>query len=75
MVSFDVVSLFTNVLEEESLTLLSKHFNKIILALYKHVLTSNHFCVDGQFYEQTNGVAMSSPLFPVIAKFTWKTSR
>ena len=53
MVSFDVVSLFTKVPVEESLTLLSQHFNKEILSLYKHVLTSTYFCVDGQFYEQT----------------------
>jgi len=69
IVSFDVVSLFTKVPVEESLTLLSQHFNKYILALYKHVLTSTYFCVDGQFYEQTDGIAMGSPLSPVIAKF------
>jgi len=62
MVNFDVVSLFTKVPVEESLTLLCKHFNKDILTLYKYVLTSTYFCVDGQFYEQTDGVAMGSPL-------------
>jgi len=36
MVGFDVVSLFTKVPVEESLTLLSQHVNKDILALYKH---------------------------------------
>jgi len=69
MVSFDVVSLFTKVPVEESLTLLRKHFKDEILALYKHALTSTYFCVDGQFYEQTDGVAMGSPLSPVIANF------
>ena len=69
MVSFDVVSLFTKVPVEDSLTLLSQHFNKDILAQYKHVLTSTYLCVDGQFYEQTGGVAMGSPLSPVIANF------
>ena len=69
MVSFDVVSLFTKVPVEESLTLLSQHFNKDILALYKHVLTSIYFFVDGRFYEQTDGVTMGSPLSPVIANF------
>jgi len=69
MVSFDVVSVFTSGPVEESLTLLSQHFNKDILALYKHVLTSTYFCVDGQFYEQTDGVTMGSPLSPVIANF------
>ena len=37
--------------------------------MYKHVLTSTYFCDDGQFYEQTDGVAMGSPLSPVIANF------
>ena len=69
MVSFDVVSLFTKVPVEESLTLLNQHFNDDILALYKHVLTSTYFCVDGQFYEQTDDVAMGSPLSPVITNF------
>ena len=69
MVSFDVVSLFTKVPVEESLTLLSQHFDKEIMSLYKHVLTSIYFCVDGQFYEQTDRVAMGSPLSPVIANF------
>jgi len=69
MVSFVVVSLFTKVPVEESFTLLNQHFNNEILALYKHVLTSTYFCMDGQFYEQTDGVAMGSPLSPVIANF------
>jgi hypothetical protein len=69
MVSFDVFSLFTKVPVEESLTLLSQHFKEEILALYKHVLTSTYFCVDGQFYKQTDRVAMGSPLSPVIANF------
>jgi hypothetical protein len=33
----------------------------------KHVLTSTYFCFVGHFYEQTDGVAMGSPLSPVIA--------
>jgi retron-type reverse transcriptase len=66
-VSFDVVSLFTKVPVKESLTLLSQHFKDEVLALFKHVLTSTYFCVEGQFYEQTDGVAVGSPLSPVIA--------
>ena len=68
MVSFDVVSLFTNVPIVDSLELLSHHFEDV-LALFKHVLTSTYFCFDGQFYEQMDGVAMGSPLSPVIANF------
>jgi hypothetical protein len=69
MVSFDIVSLFTKVPVADSLSLLSHHFQDGILALFKHVLTSMYFCYDGQFYEQTDGVAMGSPLSPVIANF------
>jgi hypothetical protein len=69
MVSFDVVSLFTKVPVEEAITLLSRHFKDEDLALYKHVLTSTYFCVDGQFFLLSYGVAMGSPLSPVIANF------
>jgi hypothetical protein len=69
MVSFDVVSLFTNIPIVDSLGLLSHHFGEDVLALFKHMLTSTYFCFDGQFYEQTDGVAMGSPLSPVIANF------
>jgi hypothetical protein len=33
------------------------------------VLTSTYFCFDGQFYEQTDGVAIASQLSPVIVNF------
>ena len=69
MVSFDVVSLFTKVPVVDSLSLLSQHFEDSILALFRHVLTSTYFCYDEQFYEQIDGVAMGSPLSPVIANF------
>jgi len=69
MVSFNMVSLFTNVPIVDSLELLSLHFEDDVLALFKHVLTSPYFCFDGRFYEQTDGVAMGSPLSPVIANF------
>ena len=69
MVSFDVVSLFTKVPVEDSLSLLSHQFADDILALFKLVLTSTYFCFDGQYFEQTDGVAMGSPLSPVKADF------
>jgi hypothetical protein len=69
MVSFDVVLLFTNVPIEDSLKLLGLHFEDDVLALFQHTLTSMYFCFDGQYYEQTDGVAMGSPLSPVIANF------
>ena len=69
MVSFDVVSLFTKVPVDDSLSLLNHHFTEDILALFKLVLISTYFCVNSQFFEQTDGVAMGSPLPPVIANF------
>jgi hypothetical protein len=36
---------------------------------FHRILTSSLFCFSGQFYEQFDGVAMGSPLSPVIAKF------
>ena len=67
MVSFDMVSLFTNVPIVDSLELLSPHFEDNVLALFKHVPTSTYFCFDWQFYEQMDRVAMGSPLSPEIA--------
>jgi hypothetical protein len=54
---------------EETLRLLRRHFDKGILRLFRHVLTYSFFSFNGQFYEQTDGVAMGSPLFPVIANY------
>jgi hypothetical protein len=68
MVSFDMVSLFTRVPIVESLNLL-RHFSEDILALFRHVLTSTYFSLGEQFYEQTDGVAMGSPLSPVTSNF------
>ena len=74
MISFDGASLFTKVPVEDSLTLLSQHFNKDILTLFRHVLTSTYFVADGQFYEQTvqPWALHSLQLSPTS---TWKTSR
>jgi len=69
MVSLDVVFLFTEVPIVDSLELLSHHFEDDVLALFIHVLTSTYFCFNGQFYEQTDGVAMGSPLSLVTANF------
>jgi hypothetical protein len=68
LVSFDVVSFFTMVPLGEALRLLSRHSEDDILRLFRHVRTS-FFMSDGQFYEQADGMAMGSPLSPVIANF------
>jgi hypothetical protein len=69
MVSFDIAPLFTNVPNGDSLELLSQHFKKNILYLFRHALTSTYFCFYGQYFEQIDGVAMGSPLSPVITNF------
>jgi retron-type reverse transcriptase len=69
MVSFDVISLFTKVPIADSLELLGHHFEDDFLALFIHVQTFTYFCFDGQFYKQTDGVAMGLPLSPIITNF------
>jgi hypothetical protein len=69
MVSFDVVPLFIKVPISDTLQILGQHFEENLLVLFRHVLTSTYFCFEGQFFEQTDGVAMGSPLSPVVANF------
>jgi hypothetical protein len=49
--------------------LLRHHFEEDVLGLFRHFLTTSYFTFNGQFYRQTDGVAMGSPLSPVIANF------
>jgi retron-type reverse transcriptase len=69
MISVDVVSLFTKFRIKETMDLLERHFEEGILELFLHVLTNSYLTSNGQFYGQTDGVAMGSPLSPVIANF------
>jgi hypothetical protein len=69
MVGFDVVSLFTRVSIKNTKNLLGHNFEDDILGLFRHVLTTSYFTFNGQFYGQTDGVAVASPLSPVIANF------
>jgi hypothetical protein len=69
MVSFNVVSLFTRVPIKETVDLLGRHFEEDILGLFHGVLTTSYSTFCGQFYGQTDGVAMGSPLSPIIANF------
>ena len=77
MVSFDVKSLFTNVPLEttvdiilrriytnhELTTLTKKEMKELLLLYTKNV----HFTFNGQIYIQIDGVAMGSPLAPLLA--------
>ena len=78
MASFDVTSLFTCVPLEEVINIcLDKLFantntvnNLNRTQLYKMLsftLKQNHFLFDGKVYNQVDGVAMGSPLGPVMA--------
>jgi hypothetical protein len=49
--------------------LLGRHFKEDVLGLFRHGLTTSYFTFNGQFYMQTDGVAMGSPLSPVIANY------
>jgi retron-type reverse transcriptase len=69
MVIFDVVSLFTKVPIKETMDLLGRHFEEDTLRLFRYVLTTSYFSFNGQFSEQIDGVAIGSPLSPVIANF------
>jgi hypothetical protein len=60
--SFDDVSFFTMMPIERALRLLSRHFDEAILRLFCHVLISSFLSLNGQFYEQSDGVAKVSPL-------------
>ena len=72
MVSFDVQSLFTNVPINECLTVIREKLRKNSLSeeyiiLLEHCLEGNYFLYQGQYYLQIDGVAMGSPVAPVIA--------
>ncbi|XP_071441632.1 uncharacterized protein [Hetaerina americana] len=69
MISLDVVSLFTRVPLQETLSLLEKKFDADTVKLFHHALTSTYFTFDNSYYEQKDGVAMGSPLSPAIANF------
>lgn len=68
-VSFDVVSLFTRVPLGESMDLIKESFPPDIAELFRVCLTGSYFLWNGNYYEQTEGVAMGSPISPIIANF------
>jgi hypothetical protein len=70
LISFDVISLFTVVPIGGDLHFLSWHFEHNIWRLFCHVLTSSLFRFNGQFYEETSGVAVDSPSFVIVNFFT-----
>ena len=78
MVSFDVVSLFTNVPLDYTIDLILKQvyeeklietkFKKMQLRELLNMCTKEmHFAFNEEMYKQIDGVAMGSPLGPVLA--------
>ncbi|XP_045535026.1 uncharacterized protein LOC123721196 [Papilio machaon] len=72
MVSFDVDSLFTNVPIKDSIDVIKVILNKNNIPmeyakLLEHCLVTSYFLYNGQYYKQIDGVAMGSPVAPVVA--------
>jgi len=65
--TFDVVSLYTNIPIKEAIEVIYRFTDPDTSKLVEICLTSTFFCFEGEFYEQTCGVAMCSPLFPIVA--------
>jgi len=68
-VNFDVESLFTQVPIKDTLDIIksSHEVPSSLIPLIEHCLTTTYFSYNDQFYEQTSGAAMGSPISPVIA--------
>ena len=64
LVSYDVTSLFTNIpLHNPNLNITRKELKKLFL----FATSETHFIFNSKFYNQIDGVAMGSPLAPVLA--------
>ena len=79
-VSHDVVSLFTNTPIPQSIEIISNKLKKDktlkkrtlltpenIVELLEFVLTTTYFMFRGQIYQQKFGIAMGSPVLPIVA--------
>ena len=77
LVSFDVSSLFTNIPLNETIELALDYIlsnnpevnisRKDLKKLFQFATSETHFYFNGEIYEQVDGVAMGSPLAPVLA--------
>ena len=80
LVSYDVKSLFTNIPVEEAIIICERRLHAdatlpkrttmsvpIIISLLRFCLTSTSFRYNNQHYQQLDGVAMGSPVSPVVS--------
>ena len=77
MCSFDVSSLFTNIPLDETIQIcLDKLYalphpptmpRSALKGLLEFATKKSHFIFDGDYYDQIHGIAMGSPLGPVLA--------
>ena len=77
MVSYDVTSLFTNIPLDETINIaveaIFEHNPNIKISkpelkkLFKYSTSETHFLFDNKYYDQIDGVAMGSPLGPILA--------
>lgn len=67
LVSFDVVSVYTCIPIKEAMEVIYRLTDPETAHLVEICLTSTFFCFEGEFFEQTCGVAMGSPLSPIVA--------
>lgn len=57
-VSFDVTSLFTRVLVEDTIQILSQHFQKETIDLIQYILTTTYFVMTAHFKKRQNSTNM-----------------
>ena len=73
MCSFDIVSLFTCIPVKETIELCldTELVHNLTRSQFKKLLVycvhENHFCFEDKYYDQVDGVAMGSPLGPILA--------
>jgi len=66
LISFDIVSLFTKIPLDEAIQVVKEVTNPETTKLTEVCLRSTFFSYQGEFYEQTSGVAIGSPLSPIV---------
>jgi hypothetical protein len=66
LVSFDMVSLFAKIPTQDAINV-NRDITNEIVDLASVCLKSTYFSFQGTIYEQIEGIAMASPLSPIIA--------